>query len=221
MSHQDTIADAQAKLKKLAASTMVQKEQREAELAQLKAKVEQLEADRALAIEAGEDALALEVSSLLTDLQEQVSQKDGELALAEQTYQEVLTDLKQLRKDAPKLSADLAHAEAMAPVRSDPFDMSLENRALDNARRGIQELDAQVTLDRELNAEAEQDRETQRKLRALEKEQADAKARAQLAELKAKFKKKKEAAGASAEAPADEPSDGPSEDQDAPKKRTL
>lgn len=220
MSHQDTIADAQAKLKKLAASTMVQKEQREAELAQLKAKVEQLEADRALAIEAGEDALALEVSSLLTDLQEQVSQKDGELALAEQTYQEVLTDLKQLRKDAPKLSADLAHAEAMAPVRSDPFDMSLENRALDNARRGIQELDAQVTLDRELNAEAEQDRETQRKLRALEKEQADAKARAQLAELKAKFKKKKEAS-ASSDAQADEPADGPPEDQDAPKKRTL
>lgn len=175
--------DAIKKVKQLAASALARRDRFEEELRILeKERAVRLE-NRELALGAQDDDLALEVTTLLQDLDRRVEIKRGELAEAEEHYQEILGELRSIQNSR----ADLERARLRAPVDAvaapDPFSTSAEDVALENVRRHIDELTARAELEEELRPS---DRDLSRRIAELEKSEAEAKAKAQLAELKAK-----------------------------------
>jgi hypothetical protein len=169
----DAIDEARIRIKKAAASMLVRKEKLEEELVRAKA------AD----------------SPLVPELEEQVD-------VAEADYQGALTELRELADLAKDFEQEQLRGVVRNASSSDPFSPSAVDRALENVRNHIGELEARVSLDRELQGVAQEPR-------VQERVDKDAALREQLAALKAK--KRSDSA-----APEGEPETPP-----PPKKRTL
>ena len=205
----DTIAEARAKVKQIAARMMVRKEALEKELAQLEADKAKVQREAELALSQDREDLAERILESGIELDGRISGKREELALAEQDYKSALADLDDLKRVAAESERAGLRAVVDGAVSADPFAMSAEDRALENVRGHIAELEARVSLDRSLNAESAERSK-------LDREIAELKARQQLAELKAKR------AGLAAPAPSASADDAAAPDgPPGPPKRTL
>ena len=201
-----TLAEAKAALKKAAAAQMVRKERHEAKVAQLKARRAELADGEARAEAAAEPELLADVRRALVSLDEALALEEDLLATAEHDLQESLRELNEIPDLARKMERATLKREVLSTTTSDPFAVSAEDRALENARNAIAELEARVEIESELAAESQQERDLQRRLRALDREDKDAAARAELEALKAAKQNK----------PSSQASDG---DASAPKKK--
>lgn len=179
------MSDAKKALKVAAARLTVKKESADAAIAGLQARRAELKDGLAQARSAGETQLAEDVADALSGVE---SQLDSQLEL-QATIESSLQQALQEYQGVDGLKSQLDRAELQATVgrlsTSDPFAPSAEDRALQNARSGIGDLDAQAQLQRELGADARQIRDVEDRLAALRNEDPEAKARAQLAALKA------------------------------------
>ncbi len=179
------ISQAKKALKVAAARLTVKKQAADATIARLEVRQTELKDGLAQAKSAGESQLAADVGQALEGIESQLASQLDLRCSIESSLQDTLRE----HQGADGLKSQLEREQLQATVSqlstSDPFEPSAEDRALSNAREGISDLQAQVQLDRELGAEARQDRELEGRLRALRSEDPDAAARAQLAELKA------------------------------------
>lgn len=133
---------------------------------------------------ARKDKLEDELARILVDLKRRgvdpdldaaVASKRNEIADANATYQEILGDVRAVQDAAKQHERLVDRAPVDALRNADPFAVSAEDVALDNVRRHIEQLDAEASLTQD----------------DAPKEDPEAKARAQLAELKAKKGKPK------------------------------
>lgn len=175
----DAIDEARIRIKKAAASMLVRKEKLEEELARAKA------AD----------------SPLVPELEEQ-------LDVAEADYQGALKEFRDLAELAKDYEGDALRAQVRSASSPDPFMPSAVDRALENVRNHIGELEARVSL----NADLERAGKEQRVQERVDREAA---AREQLAALKAKKRGELPAPKSEGEGEGDEPTEPPK------KKRTL
>jgi phage shock protein A len=197
--------DAIKKVRQLAASALARKEKLEEQLTAREAEKRQKEADREVALSADDDEVALGLTQQINELTSRVELKRGEVDAADSSYRDILGDLRSVQDAAKEHERLAARAPIDKAIAADPFDMSAEDAALDNVRRHIDTLSAQADLDDELGASRKADRELEQKMAAIEKQEAEAKARAQLAELKAKRKPKETPAAAEGEEPPKKP----------------
>jgi phage shock protein A len=194
-----TMDDAIKKVRQLAASALARKEKLEEELSAVEAEKKQREAQRELALSSGDDELALKLTQLVGDLHARLELKRDEIAAADDAYREILVDLRAVQDAAKEQERLVQRAPIDAALEPDPFGTSAEDAALENVRQHIETLSARAELEDELNASRKSDRELAKRLADLEKQEAEEKAKAQLAELKAK--RKKEAAPSGNEEP--------------------
>jgi phage shock protein A len=195
--------DAIKRVRQLAARALVRKEKLESELAALEAEKRQRETDLDRAISAEDDEIALRVTEMIGLLGERIEHKRSEVSEAEESYRQILADARAVQDAAKEHERLVQRAPIDAILGGDPLAASAEDAALENVRQHIEQLSAEAELNDELGASRRQERELSRKLADLEKQDAEARARAQLAELKAK--KKKTAEGAPREAAAEGP----------------
>jgi hypothetical protein len=128
----DAVARAVAQTRRLAASRLVRKEERETELARRRA-------DRTTV---GDSELAGEIDARITELV-------GELATVDEELKRALAELADLGKLGDQ--ARLAGARALvASVEGDPVIRSPEEMALDNVREHLAELRGRARLSEEL-----------------------------------------------------------------------
>ncbi len=180
--------DAVKKVRQLAASALARKEQLEGEVAALEADKRRREADRELALSSDDDALALQLTRMVEDLVQRLALKRSEVEAQEDAYREIVGDLRSVQDAAREHERLVQRVPVDSAALPDPFATSAEDVALENVRRHIDELSARAELEDELGASQKADRELSRQLAELERQEAEAKARAQLAELKAKRK---------------------------------
>jgi hypothetical protein len=229
--------DAIKRVKQLAASALVRKEKLEEELRVLEEEKANRARQQDLASRSGDEGVAMDLQSLMVDLEARLSAKRDEIAEADAAFREIMADL-----DTTKQAKDdYARAKLRAPIDAaaspDPFAMSAEDVALDNVRRSIEGLSAEAELGDDLQAEGPQraerakahsrseaeaswqdiagrrsEAELSRKIAELEQKEKADKALAQLAELKAKKRQK-----AGGQAKADAAPDAP-ESPEPPKK---
>lgn len=188
MDDYDTLAQAKATLKKAAASQMMRIERLQGELMELEAKHSQDLANPLIS-----EAIALK-QALLAELEMD------------------LDESKQQLREIDGLKDDLQRAGLKRQVNeltsADPFSADPVDRALENVREHIQELDARAEVMAELAGEARSAEELRRKLASMTAQERDAAARAQLEELKAARKALEEAvvqSAASKPAQSDDP----------------
>jgi len=200
------VADAKRTIKKAAAALLVKKEAAAARVMKLQARRDELAAglQQAQALADSEQAEQLQAS--LRDAEQHLDLEQQVLAKVEADLQDTLRDLDALPGLQSQGERAALQAKVSALSSSDPFALSAEDRALDNVRGAISELDAQVKLQAELAGEAEPTLS-----RAEAKQAKEDAIRAQLAALKAK---KSQAAVESSAEPAS------SADAPAPKKRS-
>lgn len=170
--------DAIKKVRQLAASTLVRKEQLQEQLAALEAELQQRQTDRDRAISAEAEELALELSQIVRDLDERVDLKRGEVAEADASYREIIGELRSVQDAAKQHERLVQRAPVDSALAADPFALTAEDAALENVRRHIDQLSTEADLNDELRPPK----------REPAKEDAEAKAKAQLEELKAKKK---------------------------------
>lgn len=199
-------ADAKRTIKKAAAALLVKKDA-------AAERVQRLQARRDEFATGLQQAQALADSAQIEQMQASLRDAEEHLDLEQQVLAKIETDLQDTLRDMdalPGLQSQGERAALQAKVSalsaSDPFAVSAEDRALENVRGAISELDAQVKLQAELAGEAEPT------LSRAEAKQAEEDAiRAQLAALKAKKNQQ------AVETPAGPASEG---DTPAPKKRS-
>jgi hypothetical protein len=143
-------------------------------------KVRQLAASALVRKERLEEELARILADLKRrggdpDLDASVASKRNEIADANEAYQQILGDARAVQDAAKEHERLVERAPVDAVRNADPFSMSAEDVALDNVRRHIEQLEAEASLTQDDGP----------------KEDPEAKARAQLAELKAKKGKPK------------------------------
>lgn len=175
--------DAIKKVKRLAAGALVRKERFDDELRALEEERSLRDRDRALAVDAADDDLALQLTKVLQDLDRRIEIKRGEQAEAERHYEEILGELGAIRDAQSRLERASLRAPVDAALGSDALSQSAEEAALENVRHHIEELTARAELEEELSSN---DRDLSRELARLEKKEAEAKAKAKLADLKKK-----------------------------------
>lgn len=202
------ISDAHKTVKKAAAALTVKKEAAQAALERQQEHVRALMDGEASAQAARDPALLAEVQSALRDAQGQLALQEEVLSKVDSDLQETLQDLEGMK--GLKSQGERARLQGQVAQLSgaDPFELSATDRALNNVRGNIGELEARVKLHAELNPRPP----------APDPEARDAALRAELAALKA----------ARGRAPAPGVSktlDAPTEAEPAPKttrpKRTL
>lgn len=211
----DTIAEARSKVKQIAARMLVRKEALEQELKLLEADKAKVQREAELALSQDREDLAERILGSGIELDGRITAKREELALAEQDYRNALGDLDDLKRVAAESERAGLRAVVDGAVAADPFATSAEDRALENVRSHIADLEARVSLDRDLSA-----RDSERS--KLDREIAELKARQQLAELKAK--RAGLAAPAAPSSSTTAPDEAPSQDDGPPPgtpKRTL
>src|SRR5688572_8051844 len=96
-----TMDDAIKKVRQLAASALVRTERVQEELTSLEAEKNRRESQRELAINAGDDETALQLTQLVMDLSQRIEAKRGEVADADAAYREIVGDLRSVQ-DAAK-----------------------------------------------------------------------------------------------------------------------
>jgi len=180
------IAEAKKQLKRAAAALMVKRDETRAEVAALEEKAAQLADGEARAQAAGEAALLAEVRTARGDVEERLALQRDLLATLEHDLSESLRELEALDGVASEGERARLMSQVARLTGSDPFAISPEARALENARDGIAELEARLEVEREMAADADSARDLERRLAALDREDRDAAARAELEALKAK-----------------------------------
>jgi hypothetical protein len=183
MNTKDAIAEARARIKKIAASMLVRKESLESEQRRLdddRARVErELEA-------CGDDAARKSaIEQMRGELRERLAAKNDELAVAEKDYRDALAQIEELGR----LARTAERAELRAVVDSarapDLDERSAEDIALANVREHIENLEARADLERELSGDSSS-RTARVRDRAAERARSEADARSELEALKAK-----------------------------------
>lgn len=212
------IAEAKKALKQAAAALLVKKEQTQAEVKALEARATELADGEARASAAGDADLLSDVRSARADVEQRLRLQSELLASLEKDLADSLAELRNL----DGLVGQSERARLVGTVGrltdNDPFAPSAEDRALANARDGILEMEARAEVHAEMAAEAQRDSDVEQRLAALDQQDKDAAARAELAALKA-ARKGQGSAPAASEPAADTPSSEPA----PPKKpkRTL
>jgi hypothetical protein len=159
----DAVREARAKLKQLAARMLVRKESIEKELAELERARGEIEAE------------------LAPELAERLEAKRAELEEAERDYRATIVELADLGKLEDEAERASLRGEIDRATSSDPVVRSPVEAALDNVRAHASELEARAgmsfggSISRELDQQID-----------------EAKARAELAELKKKRRAEKE-----------------------------
>lgn len=194
----DPIDDAKANMKKYAASALARKEALEAQLEKLKAKRAELAKDRAAAEASDATELLAEIDDLMVTLGARIESLEGQAALAANTVDEVLEQMKELdgARSSLERSALLAQVDALSS--SDPYSTDPLDRALANVREHAATLDATVELEDALSPESARD------FRRIEAQQKEDDLRKQLEAMKAQRRASK---SASAEEPGSDASD--------------
>jgi hypothetical protein len=212
----DAVDEARARMKQMAARLLAQKEALERERGQA-----EQELDRVREIDtSGEGAerglREAELSQIAGELVRRIAVKDEEIARVAQYYDETLAELKELGQ----VEQDAERAEVRAIVdstmSSDTPTISPVDRALENVRTHIADLDAQARLGSEISPD---EPKPSANTSPNPREAADARARQQLEALKAKRKKREGGDGGEGEEGEDH--GGTTPEGDGRPKRTL
>lgn len=179
------IAEAKKALRKAAANLLAHKEGANKRIATLEKQQAELREGAERARAAGEAELEAEARAALETTEARLATDRELLSTLERDYADSMRELEEL--DAANSDAERARLVSAVNdlVGGDPVLESFGDRALENARRGIYELEARVELDRELSAERAQEQDLSQRLAALDEVDADTAARAELAKLKA------------------------------------
>ena len=164
---------ARVALRRAIASAMVRKEQADEVVGRLRAAIELRTQDRSLAESAGDTPLVADIDRRLADLVSQLDVQTEALALADNdilSLKEELQSMDGLERDAERL-------DVLAPLR-DADQPTVAEQTLDRVRDSIQALDAEASLNAELQG-------AERLERRIKEATAEAAAKAKLAELKA------------------------------------
>jgi phage shock protein A len=178
-----------SKLKKATAAIIRRREDVSERLGQQSKELAQITADLNVAVETGQDDLALvliqkknildkEVAELKADLEN--ASKDAESAKA--SLMAVQGEIKKLKAEKDNMLAKLASAQARNRINEQLEGLSVdaEVKALDNVREHIKTEIAQANLTTELK-----ETDLDQRLKALRQQSGDVTAKQQLAELKA------------------------------------
>lgn len=182
----DAITEARVRLKKLAASSLARKEALTAELRRLRIQREEVASGD---LTPDDDDADQERLAVLAELDRMIAERETSLASAEQDLRAALSELDDLGKVKQRAERDLVRAIADSALRPDPIATSTVDRALENVRGHIADLDARARLD----APASPPRSAKE-----EREERELRARRELAELKAKKQREREAAAGGA-----------------------
>jgi len=201
----DALVEARAKLRQLAARALARKEALEEELARFEAKKKTLAADLRTIDSAGRDDLRAEASTIGGEIDARIDALATGIAAAEQQRREALDELSETERSG----RDLERLELRAAIDAggDPHAPSPVERALENVRSHIADLEARAELERDLAGPETRDRAR------IDRELSELEARAQLEALKAKKKPR-----------APEPTEEPKDDSETPAgrpKRTM
>jgi hypothetical protein len=140
----DKVAEARAKVLKLAVTRRARKEELEAELARRKG-----ERAEVAAMDARE-----EVQAIARDLDARIQALTAELVTVDSELRAALREADDLRKLGGQAEVAQARELARSVTDPDPILRSPEDTALDNVRAHIADLEAQVRLDAEVSSEA-------------------------------------------------------------------
>jgi phage shock protein A len=181
---EDAVNEARVRIKRHAASLLVQKEQLDAKVELAEKELAAIHGEAKQAAAGGRDDLASKYGEVITELEERLQSLREQRALAEQGYREAVKELSELER----LGREAERAAVMAPVRSsvpaaNPFTQSAVDFAIANVREHIENLEAEASLGDDLAQERKESEERDRELGEL-------KAKDQLAALKAARGKK-------------------------------
>jgi phage shock protein A len=141
-----------------------------------------------VAIESGDDDVALvllqkknELEAALTALQGDLETVRGQAESAKQSLIDFQGEIQKLKRERDEMLAKKATAEARIKIQSslDGLSTDADIKALENVRERIHKLDAEADVGREI-----QDNSLDAKLKAIKAKTGDVQAKAQLDELK-------------------------------------
>jgi phage shock protein A len=184
------------KLKKAVAGIVYLRNKLASEMEEKSKKLKELEDQMILAVDKGEDEVALiliqrkdELVADLKRIQEELAQTKAEAEDAKKGLIDFQGEIDRLRREKDRALARLATLEARKKVMQqlDRLSPEADMRALESVRERINRLSAEVDSAREI-----QDRTLDNKLKAIREESTLSAARAQLEELKKARQEKKE-----------------------------
>ncbi len=201
---------AEGEMKKIAGRIMARRDRHQRAIDELVAQQAELHKNLELAEAAHEPELLADIMSMLTLVEERLAIETEARDVADVDYQQVLEDAGTLERDLRSQEGAVLRGQAQSITDNDPFLPSPQERALENVRSAISNLEAQVKVNEELSSRprpAPVDRE--------------AMARARLAELKAARGERQTAGGGRTLGPESSRPSVPADGARPTKKKTL
>lgn len=191
----NSMVEKYSKLKKATASIIRRREEVSERLNVASKELAQVSADLGVAVETGQDDLAVVLIQKKNQLEKETAELKGDLEVAQKDADSAKTSLVQVQNEIKKLKAEkdnmlakMASAQARIRINEqlDGLSVDAEVKALENVRDHIKTTIAQANLNAELKST-----DLDERLKALRNQSGDVTAKQQLAELKAAAAAKK------------------------------
>lgn len=141
-------------MKPLVARMLARRDAAQAELAVLEAERTKLQAEAEAMRAADRGELAEALGSALTELDAQLAQQREAAALADAAFREAAADMAQLERDEDDAERATLRGivDSASRAAGDPLSSSPEDAALARVREHARDLEARVSLDRDLSS---------------------------------------------------------------------
>ena len=176
----DITSEARAKMKRLAASMMVEQERLEALVKKDRAELEKLDLELETVRSAGSSELSAGLAELRAELAARLQANTEALALPQANFEATTKDMDDLGRFGDRMQREQLRAQTQVQLPGDPTSSDATDAALSKVRDHIEKLSGEAALGADLAA-------AKRPPSTAETEEA--RARAQLAAMKAARKK--------------------------------
>jgi phage shock protein A len=186
----NSMVEKYTKLKTATAAIIRRREELDDRMKKASAEMAQTEAELAVAVETGQDDLAVvliqkknQLSTDITELRAELDSAQKDADSAKTSLLSVQSEIRKLKSERESMLAKMQSAQARIRIQEqiDGLSVDADVKALDNVREHIKTTIAEANLGRELG-----DSSLDARLAALRNQAGDVQAKQQLAELKAK-----------------------------------